>query len=99
MTVDGTSLSKGADLIVNDGWMEYLAVSALSSGSKAVVCYQDDYQNSNKGARTVECCWGSEPFCDGSSSCCCCDLCECMPGAWRTHSSIQSICGLYRECV
>ena len=52
VTADGTSLSKGADLIVNDGATSYLAVSALGSGSSAVVCYTDG-SNSQKGATTA----------------------------------------------
>ena len=52
VTADGTSLSKGADLIVNNGYTYYLAVSALSSGSSAVVCYRDG-SNSYKGATTA----------------------------------------------
>ena len=52
VTANGTSLSKGADLVVNDGSTSDLAVSALSSGSSAVVCYVDD-SNSNKGATTA----------------------------------------------
>ena len=47
VTASGSSLSKGADLIVNAGTTEYLAVSALSSSS-AVVCYTD-LSNSNRG--------------------------------------------------
>ena len=43
VTASGSSLSKGADLIVNADSTSYLAVSALSSSS-AVVCYQD-YSN------------------------------------------------------
>ena len=39
-----TSLSKGADLIVNDGWTYYLTVSALD-GTRAVVCYTDVFQS------------------------------------------------------
>ena len=47
VTASGSSLSKGVNLIVNDGYTSYLAVSALSSSS-AVVCYQDD-SNSDTG--------------------------------------------------
>ena len=47
VTASGSSLSKGADLIVNGGTTWDLAVSALSS-SAAVVCYEQD-SNSDKG--------------------------------------------------
>ena len=48
VTASGSSLIKGADLTVNAGNTRYLAVSALSSGSAAVVCYSDG-SNSYKG--------------------------------------------------
>ena len=54
-------LSKGADLIVNNGrtavpsyWSRAMAVSALSSGSSAVVCYADE-DDSYKGVYETLC--------------------------------------------
>ena len=47
LTASGSSLSKGADLVVNGASTWDLAVSALSS-SAAVVCYKDS-SNYNQG--------------------------------------------------
>ena len=54
VTASGSSLSMGADLIVNDGITNFMAVSALSSGSSAVVCYKD-LSNSWKGMYATLC--------------------------------------------
>ena len=47
LTVSGSTLSKGADLVVNSGRTRYLSVARLSA-SEAVVCYSD-YSSSRFG--------------------------------------------------
>ena len=50
LTVSGTSLSKGPDLVVHPGYTPFVAVSGLGSGS-AVMCYSDGSNSGYNGAK------------------------------------------------
>ena len=62
LTLSGTTLSKGSDLIVNAGSTWYVSVASFGASS-AIMCYRD-YSNSGYGTcNAIGCGAGMNPAC------------------------------------
>ena len=62
LTLSGTTLSKGSDLIVNAGSTDYVSVASFGASS-AIMCYRDASNSQYGTCNAIGCGAGMNPAC------------------------------------
>ena len=62
LTLSGTTLSKGSDLIVNAGTTDYVSVASFGASS-AIMCYEDSSNSEYGTCNAIGCGAGMNPAC------------------------------------